>query len=395
MNVRSLYILAPAVLAFFLRSSLIFSLSPQRDSLPVELPPADASGVIKVKNSNQQIRTLNINSALNDGLERFIKNNGNHIAAAVVIDANTGEILALAQGRHPYEWGSLSHSALFSGFPAASLFKTVSTTALIDLMDTNPDEELPFWGGCGKVQANGIWLKEDYNRKNVMSLKKAFATSCNGFFAKIAIKDLGIGVINNYADRFGWGHTLPTDFYMNKSLIHSPDPGASSIQTIGKYSAGFGAVGMSAVHAAWIYTAIANDGTPLPLRVFADSKNNLPSTPGEAIFKPGTGEKMRLLMNKTIRGGTASSAFRRRGYAHLIPYVGGKTGTLNGHSPEGLTTWFAGMMPIQKPKIVVAAVVVTGDRWVIKGPHLAAEAFRLWFDLQRHKEKTPLISKNN
>ena len=45
------------------------------------------------------------------------------------------------------------------------------------------------------------------------------------------------------------------------------------------------------------------------------------------------------------------------------------------------------MMPINDPKIVVAAVAVVGNKWIVKGPHIAAEAFRAWDRLERKRER--------
>ena len=92
-------------------------------------------------------------------------------------------------------------------------------------------------------------------------------------------------------------------------------------------------------------------------------------------------------MKPTTLNGTATYAFRKRRYRRYKHLVGGKTGTLTGRTPKGLTTWFSGMMPINDPKIVVAAVAVVGNKWIVKGPHIAAEAFRAWDRLERKRER--------
>ena len=370
------------VASFALASQVVAA--KKRPPIPVSIPkPTDAGPFVLQATSGAL--TLNLIPELSLGLESFIRRHGNHIAAVVVIETRSGKIVGLAQGRHPHKWNASTHSALFNGFPAASIFKTVPTTALIDIMDFDPDRKVPLWGGCAKVRPDGRWLSEKYRgRKHIMTLERAFADSCNSFFAKIAIQHLGLGLINSYAQKYRWGQSIPTDFNIDASPIFAPSPGSSSVQTVGKYSAGFGDVGVSAIHAAWIYHVIANDGVPLPIRLFARSEPRN-RTGGSPIFKPEVGPKLRAMMNRTIRSGTAASAFRKRGYRHLIAKVGGKTGTLTGKDPRGLTTWFTGMMPFDNPEVAVAAVVVTGNKWVIKGPHLAAEAFRLWHKIQRRQ----------
>lgn len=76
---------------------------------------------------------------LQNHLQAFIAERGAPIASVVVIDVVTGEVLAMAQGRSPEKWGSSSHTALYSRFPAASLFKTVVTTAALEMTPTGPD----------------------------------------------------------------------------------------------------------------------------------------------------------------------------------------------------------------------------------------------------------------
>lgn len=334
-------------------------------------------------------RKTTINSKLQGHLTQFLKNKHSPIAAVVVVDVKTGKILAMAQGAKPHLWGGNSHTALHNGFPAASLFKTVVTTAAFEIADIDASEPIGLYGGCQNVRATGVWLKDKITgHLNRMTLRRAFGQSCNGFFAKIAVNHLGLGIITNFAQRFGWKTGVPTDFHLEKSPFRPPLPHNSSTHTVGRYAAGFGYVGISAVHAAWIMLTIANNGAPVPIKIFKDSPTPDSRSLEYRMFSSSTTRHLIDIMDSTIRGGTASFAFRRGKYRKLRHLVGGKTGTLTGRSPKGLTTWFAGMMPLEAPEIVVAAVVVLEDRWHIKGPHLAAEAFWAYYDLKLHQDPT-------
>jgi peptidoglycan glycosyltransferase len=328
---------------------------------------------------------MNLVPELQRGLGDFIQKNGNHIAAVVMVEVATGRVLAMSQGRNPESWQSDLHSAVYAGFPAASVFKTVSTAAAIEVGGMEESDEISLNGGCGHIYPGAAWLMDTVKRQqHRMTLGRAFASSCNHFYAKLALRHVGLTNLNQFADRFKFGKAVPADFRVPISPVFAPTADSASVATVGRYAAGFGAVGMSAAHAAWIYTAIARDGLSTPLRLFTDlnqtAKGVLGSSNSERgsedqIMKPSTSLKLRSMMASTARSGTASYAFRRKPYAPLRELVGGKTGTLTGELPLGLTTWFVGMMPIEKPEVVVAAVVVTDDRWVIKGPQLAAEAF--------------------
>ena len=98
------------------------------------------------------------------------------------------------------------------------------------------------------------------------------------------------------------------------------------------------------------------------------------------IYGEETAERLRDILDSSVKGGTAAFAFKRGKYRKLHDIVGGKTGTLTGSSPKGLTTWFAGLAPTSAPEVVVASVVLLENRWRIKGPNLAAEGLAAYFD---------------
>ena len=332
--------------------------------------------------------TTTIDPRLQKHLKLFLEGRSNPISAVVVAKVDTGEILAMVGGRDPAEWNSNHHPALHSLFPAASLFKTVVATAAIEVGGLAPKDLMVLWGGCSKVRRNGIWLREeDRGSRHRISLAKAYGRSCNGLFAKLAVSYLGLNTINTYADRFGWGQQPETDFNLPASPITPPNATKTSVHTVGRFAAGFGDVGTSAVHMAWTMLSIANDGKRIPIKLFENSKLKPPNA-DQKMMEPETAATLRKMMKATTVGGTANYAFRQRKYRRMRHKIGGKTGTLSGETPKGITTWFAGMMPLDRPEIVVAAVVVLdGNLWHIKGPNLAAEAFWAFKELKNNKSR--------
>jgi cell division protein FtsI/penicillin-binding protein 2 len=85
-------------------------------------------------------------------------------------------------------------------------------------------------------------------------------------------------------------------------------------------------------------------------------------------------------MESTVLAGTATNAFKRGRLKLLRNEVGGKTGTLTGSNPQGLTTLFAGMYPIENPEIAVTAIVLLENLWKFKASNLAAEGFMAYYD---------------
>lgn len=344
-------------------------------------------------------RPLTLDAQLQTQLTEFIAARGSPIAGVVIVEVKSGRILALAEGQTPGSWGGASHSVLHTGFPAASLFKTVVSSAVMDVLEGMPDDATGLLGGCSHVSPTGIWLTEPSpTRRNQMSHERAFGSSCNGFFAKLGVSQVGLSALTEYAHRFAWGTRIPADFAAPASPIQIPNAAGSSAHTVGQFAAGFGYVGMSPLHAAWMMTVIGADGQGRGLRIFDDGASaKLVAGEAREVMRPQSAVRMRQMMARTILGGTATYAFRPHRYRILRDQVGGKTGTLTGHSPAGLTTWFAGLMPLDRPEIAVAAVVVLPkDRvWHIKGPSLAAEAFRLYYDSRLRGPQISQKSDNN
>lgn len=320
-------------------------------------------------------------------LQAFITERGSPIASVVVVDVQTGKVLSMAQGRSPNKWGSSTHTALYSRFPAASLFKTVVTTAALEMTPTGTDQRFGLPGGCGgqDITPTATWMND--RGSGSMSLRRAFGHSCNGFFAKLAINQLGIGTITRYAKFFGWESPLPIDIDLEPSKMMTPPAANSTTHTVGRFAAGFGHVGISPMHGAWMAAMIANKGVAKPLAVLAsDTRPDITMT-DTPIYSPDTAERLMDVMRSTVHGGTATQAFKRGRYRTLLNEVAGKTGTLNGRTPAGLTSLFIGFYPVSNPKIAVSSVVVLEDRYPFKAPQLAAEAILAWKD-QQERQKT-------
>ncbi len=322
-----------------------------------------------------------IDPRLQDHLERFLVTQGSPIAGVVMVEVKSGKILAMAQGRNPDLWGSPVHTALYSGFPAASIFKTVVSVAGLELGQLSTSEVVGLNDVCGNVHPRGTWMNENIlSRGNSITLKEAYGHSCNSFFAKMAVNRLGFGAIDHFAKELGWEQDLPFDFAMQKSLIEAPDIFTSHTQTIGKFAAGFGAVGLSPAHGAYLALTIAQNGRARPL--ILNGETIIPTDAElKSLFAEETAVNLREIMKATLMSGTATHAFSMGRYAHLRPYVGGKTGTLSSRNPLGVATLFIGLMPIDNPQVAVASVVVLQGKWNLKAAHLGAEALAKYSEL--------------
>jgi peptidoglycan glycosyltransferase len=339
------------------------------------------SDTAQIADESGKLHPTKLNPEMQLHMQSFIAERGSPISSVVLVDVLTGDILTMAQGRNPEKWGATTHTALYNRFPAASLFKTVVTTAALEMTPTRPDQAFGLSGGCGgqDITPRASWMDDESGSS--MSLRRAFGHSCNGFFAKLAINQLGIGAITRFAKFFGWESPLPVDVAIEPSKMLPPPAANSTTHTVGRFAAGFGHVGISPMHAAWMATMIANKGVAKPLNLLRDQGPNQVDMSSTPIYSADTAERLMDVMRSTVHGGTASHIFGKGRYRSIAQEVGGKTGTLTGRTPAGLTSLFIGVYPVSSPRIAVASVVVLEDRYLFKAPQLAAEAILHWKEL--------------
>ena len=141
------------------------------------------------------------------------------------------------------------------------------------------------------------------------------------------------------------------------------------------------------MHSTWQTMIIANDGIPKPLKLFESEV--MPEHSSEPVLSKDQAERLRQIMKATVQGGTATSTFRERKFRRMRYRVGGKTGTLTGSHPKGLTTWFTGIYPIDKPEVVVSTVVLLDKLWHFKAADLAAEGL---YAYRKHKKQKTITT---
>ncbi len=343
-------------------------------SFAIKTPDPDYQKYLR--NVSLSFKKTNIDKTLQTYLQNKVNAAKSPIAAITVVDIEDASIIAMVEGRSAASWDYSGHTATYSGFPAASLFKTVSAVALIDHHGRKHSDYSTMTGGCQHVTGKATWLKDVKKTKHSrISLRRAYGVSCNRYFAKEAIQTIGFPTLHKYIKKLGWNvNTKIADIPVNNTQINIPDPDKVSTQNLGKFAAGFGKVGMSSLHAAWQMMTIMQDGKQAPLRFYNKSPrpiwNDLKPT-----LKKSTKKEFLKILNYSIRSGSADYVGRKRRFRSIRKNFGGKTGTLTGMHPFGLVTWFAGVYPLDKPRYAISSVVVLDDDlWFAKGPQLAAEA---------------------
>lgn len=300
----------------------------------------------------------------------------------VAIDAETGAVLAMADIQR--DGAPHLSLALRASYPAASVFKTVTAAAAIDLGKADASTVLPYNG-----KTTTLYKKNVFNHRNNKwtrhdTLEDSFSRSVNTVFARLGIYTVGGEALLQYSERFGFNTPVDTDMPVETSTIEL-DPGEdwSIAETASGYTRG---TNISPVHGAMLAATIINDGVMPPARLIDAITDEygiilFESDPGSAerIIRPETAAEMRKLMRETVRSGSASRPFRGFSRDFKDIEVGGKTGSLTGFHPEGKYDWFVGYATDGTRKIAYAALCINKEFWYVKSSYLARRLVESYF----------------
>jgi penicillin-binding protein A len=323
--------------------------------------------------------SLTISPRLQQGLEKFLADYRVPMGAAVVLEPGTGRVLALAEHseRTPGE-----HVALSPVAPAASVFKIVTSAALLE-KGLTPEQEVCFHGGRHRIQKALLTDNPRRDRK-CLTLAAALGKSANVVFAKLAGRELSADALRAEAGKFLFDSAIPFDWPVQPSPAQiSSDPFEFATT-----AAGFGPVRLSPLHGALLAAIVANGGRFVPPRL-VDSVDG-GAAPGAAaarpVLTPQVAAALSRMMQTTVTEGTARKIFRRDRLVRRSPLrevtVAGKTGSLADANPYKDYSWFVGFAPVDDPQVAVAAVVVNDRLWRIKASLVAHEALRAYFEAE-------------
>ena len=306
-------------------------------------------------------------------LRKAVTSIGAASGSVVTLDAHTGEILAMvnyptynpnsARGADP---ATMRNRAITDVYEPGSTMKTLTLVAALEsgrfttstMIDTSP----------GRIRV-GPKVYPDPRNYGLISVSRVIEKSSQVGTTKIAL-DLGHEPIREVFNRFGIGHAPGTGF-PGESSGSLPD--RARWYATEKVSLAFG-YGISAtpLQLARAYSVFANGGVQQPLSLLALEGE---AVPGERIISAQIArEVLGVLQAVTGDEGTARKA-RVPGFA-----VGGKTGTVRKVGPQGYSAdqyvaWFAGIAPIEDPRIVTVVVINDPKGEAYGGGAVAAPVF--------------------
>lgn len=338
-----------------------------------------------------------IDEGLQKEADRLLKSYKPDYGAIFMIDAMTGEVLAMSSFQRDNP--SAPNLNLQATFPAASVFKVVTATAAVDKAGVNPEHKIRYNGGAYTLYKKNVLSDKVTRWTNVISLKDAFARSINTAFGRLSIENLHPEDLNEYANRFMFNQEIPADFPVDMGVAYVP-PGKGF--ELAEVASGYNKTNrMSPVQGAMIAAAVANGGQVVVPYLF----NSIEDEKGSALYQGSTltngtimskesAAKVRQLMEQTVVAGTSRRSFRPivRDRKFREIEMGGKTGHLTGDNPRGRVDWFVGYALDDERKIAVAAITVNKKFWTVKSAHLGQSMFRKYFGPIVSNQKGRVIS---
>ena len=368
------------------------------DSLDASLAGTDGSitydrgsdGVVipgSYRNRHDAVDGSTVMLTLDDDIQFYVQQqvqqaknlSGARNVSAVVLDAKTGEVLAMSNdntfdpsqdiGRQ--EDRELGNPAVSSPYEPGSVNKIVTAASVIEFGLSNPDEVLQV---PGSIDMGGVNVHDAWEHGTMpYTTTGVFGKSSNVGTLMLAQR---IGP-QRYADmlqKFGLGQRtgvgLPGE---SAGLVPPIDQWSGS--TFSNLPIGQG-LSMTLLQMTGMYQAIANDGVRVPPRIIkttiaADGTHtDEPRPAGERVVSPQTAQTVRQMLRATVQHDPRGVQQGTGPLAAVEGYqVAGKTGTAQQINPGcgcyyDNVYWitFAGMAPADNPRYVVGIMADNPQR---------------------------------
>lgn len=313
---------------------------------------------------------LTLDVKLQRATEEALKSTGTN-SAAVVVNPNTGEVLALAS--YPAfdpnvftrllpisTWRNLlSQRALLNrailGYVPGSIWKPVTLITALDAMVVKPNERFhvneAFYLGMTRF---GDWT----SKEGIYSLEESLAWSRDTAFYQIG-RRLTPDQIKNWGIKLGAGRNtgieilgeekgIVPDEKWKKENLHEPWYPGNTLH----YAIGQNFLLVTPTQAARIYSGIATGSKTPRLQLIKKIHNHKKNLPASETFQID----QNLL--KVVKRGLEMCVETGTGQAAKLEKikVAGKTGSAELHSTGKTHSWFVAYAPAEKPEIVVVVI---------------------------------------
>ncbi len=314
---------------------------------------------------------------LQDQLKKIVVDTGASWGAGVVMDAQTGEILALGVypdfdlNRFPETKPEIARNRVITdAFEPGSVLKVATALACLEAGVVSPNTvfHIP-----PELRVGNSTFKDAHPMpKSDMTFDEVIAQSSNVGTIKAA-QMLGKEGLHRFLDRLGMGRATGVDF-PGENPGRMPSLGNWTDTTLPTVAIGQG-IAVNLLQLAVVTAAVANGGykvRPHFLKNEGSEGREEDAAERDVVCSPGAAASLRKMLGDVVTFGTGTQAA-------MVGYnCGGKTGTAMKPSPRGGYTkdymaTFAGFAPLEDPRLV--AVITLDDPSPIYGGLTAAPCF--------------------
>ncbi len=304
-------------------------------------------------------------------LSRAVEKHQAKAGAAVVLDAKTGEVLAMVNlptynPNNPTNLeGKTRNSAIVNIFEPGSTMKPIAAAAAMEFGEYQPDTKIQTSPGFMSIGPATI---HDAHPQGLLTVAQVIQKSSNVGAAKMALSLPKQTLWNNFV-QLGFGAQTKIGF---------PGEAAGKVRDYKKWrpieqatmSYGHG-ISVTLLQLARAYTVFANEGELKPVSLI--KLNDAPV--GRQVYSAKVANAVKDMLELVVQpGGTALRA-RVSGYR-----VAGKTGTAHklgasGYEKDKYVGSFVGMIPASNPKLIMAVMIDEPSNGEYYGGSVAAPVF--------------------
>lgn len=265
-----------------------------------------------------------------------------HGAAAVVLDAATGDLLASVSYPWPQKLpteasddpqAGIIDRARYGIYPPGSTFKLVTAMAALRKDPASARETFPCQtlsdGRVGhRVRGFGRPIRDDPTVKaphGAVDMEKGIGASCNAYFAQLGTLEVGPEPLLETAKEMG-------------ITVARPNTAEQLAESLPQSSYGQGQVIATPFQMARVAATVANNGAMPEGRWILDDSNTRRAEPKTILQAAGPALLLARSMRRVVTAGTASYL------REIQPGIAGKTGTAEVQGKRS-HSWFIGFAP--------------------------------------------------
>jgi len=300
-----------------------------------------------------------VQAAVENELQRRMTETQAKGAAGIVLDVDTGEVLAMASlpdinPNAPFKGVDPSDQQVMINKATQAVYELGSTFKMITFANAIEHGVITDWSKTYDVtaplQVGRFRIKDDEPKKRPITTVEIMTFSSNIGTSQIALA-LGAQNIDAFFKTLGLNQRTDIELRERGQPQYPAQWGQSTVMTT---SFGHG-IAVTPLHLARVFAALANGGVMHPVTLL--KKQPGAQIPGQRVVSEATSARIRQLMRLVVLQGTGTNA-NAPGLR-----VGGKTGTaekvnqFGGYDRNANITVFAGAFPMDHPRYVTVVLL--------------------------------------